>query len=304
MSFSLHSGEYDILFDIGRKAFIASELRRRNVSSVAELDTCDENHYNLLQREGRLLVVTPQNSDEFSESSRIAFSRDTPSAGAHAIENQHAPELVAPLPAISVQAEGTGDQERTCFCLCNEEKTEDKQCVVPLPNLSFKISNQAFDKLLQEMDNRFCIDCDAVNPDWASIGFGTFLCLSCAGRHRSFGTHVTLVRSVTMDDWSQEQLSHLISGGNRLFKDYLSQELTGGISVQERYYNPKVTYYREILRSRIAGCVPEPYDEEKWKSDSPSKIEATSKKQPIWVPDSGIYIYLNDYCITEYLVII
>lgn len=37
-----------------------------------------------------------------------------------------------------------------------------------------------------------CNDCGAPNPQWCSLGFGTFICLECSGVHRSMGTHLTV----------------------------------------------------------------------------------------------------------------
>lgn len=38
---------------------------------------------------------------------------------------------------------------------------------------------------LRKLDgNDFCIDCGKMNPDWASISLGIFMCLDCSGQHR------------------------------------------------------------------------------------------------------------------------
>jgi len=37
-------------------------------------------------------------------------------------------------------------------------------------------------------------------PTWASINLGITLCIECSGVHRSLGTHMSKVRSLTLDD--------------------------------------------------------------------------------------------------------
>lgn len=32
------------------------------------------------------------------------------------------------------------------------------------------------------------------------------MCLECSGRHRALGVHISFVRSVTMDSWSEKQV--------------------------------------------------------------------------------------------------
>lgn len=45
-----------------------------------------------------------------------------------------------------------------------------------------------------------------LDPRWASYSLGIFLCIRCAGLHRKMGTHISRVKSVTMDEWSLEQI--------------------------------------------------------------------------------------------------
>lgn len=44
-----------------------------------------------------------------------------------------------------------------------------------------------------------CDDCGAPNAQWVSINLAVLLCPDCAGCHRSLGTHVSKVRSLTLD---------------------------------------------------------------------------------------------------------
>lgn len=53
-----------------------------------------------------------------------------------------------------------------------------------------------------EPSNLMCADCGAKNPDWCSINLGCLLCIDCSGIHRSLGTHITKIRSLTLDTTS------------------------------------------------------------------------------------------------------
>ncbi|KAF9886397.1 hypothetical protein FE257_011542 [Aspergillus nanangensis] len=54
--------------------------------------------------------------------------------------------------------------------------------------------------------NDRCADCHAMNPGWASWNLGIFLCMRCAALHRKMGTHISKVKSLSMDSWSSEQV--------------------------------------------------------------------------------------------------
>ncbi|XP_073984823.1 centaurin-gamma-1A-like isoform X2 [Rhodnius prolixus] len=64
--------------------------------------------------------------------------------------------------------------------------------------------------------NGFCADCDAPNPDWASLNLGVLLCIECSGIHRNLGSHISKVRSLHLDEWPAGHLSVMLSVGNHL----------------------------------------------------------------------------------------
>eukprot|EP00204_Picochlorum_oklahomense_P001514 CAMPEP_0118799712 /NCGR_PEP_ID=MMETSP1161-20130426/1843_1 /TAXON_ID=249345 /ORGANISM="Picochlorum oklahomensis, Strain CCMP2329" /LENGTH=684 /DNA_ID=CAMNT_0006727453 /DNA_START=170 /DNA_END=2224 /DNA_ORIENTATION=- len=78
---------------------------------------------------------------------------------------------------------------------------------------------KALKLLLQREENAVCADCGlsgpGARPTWASINLGVFLCLRCAGLHRSLGVHVSQVRSCSLDSWHYNQLELMARcGGN------------------------------------------------------------------------------------------
>lgn len=60
--------------------------------------------------------------------------------------------------------------------------------------------------LLRQPGNSTCADCGAKNPAWASWNLGIFLCLRCASLHRKLGTHISKVKSLSMDKWTADQV--------------------------------------------------------------------------------------------------
>ncbi|KAL2128268.1 hypothetical protein VTI74DRAFT_9428 [Chaetomium olivicolor] len=64
------------------------------------------------------------------------------------------------------------------------------------------------DKLLQtlrenDQGNCWCADCGSSNKvEWVSINLAIIVCIECSGIHRSLGTHVSKIRSLTLDTTS------------------------------------------------------------------------------------------------------
>lgn len=69
-------------------------------------------------------------------------------------------------------------------------------------------------EMLRDEDNKYCVDCDAKGPRWASWNLGIFLCIRCAGIHRNLGVHISRVKSVNLDTWTPEQVVTMQSMGN------------------------------------------------------------------------------------------
>ncbi|WOO79762.1 UBA domain-containing protein 3 [Vanrija pseudolonga] len=76
-----------------------------------------------------------------------------------------------------------------------------------------RIQRQLEDVLKLPGNDR-CADCHASSPRWASVNLGIFLCVTCASVHRKMGTHRSRVKSVTLDEWTREQVQGMKDMGN------------------------------------------------------------------------------------------
>uniref|UniRef100_A0A3B4B3Q1 Arf-GAP domain-containing protein n=1 Tax=Periophthalmus magnuspinnatus TaxID=409849 RepID=A0A3B4B3Q1_9GOBI len=81
--------------------------------------------------------------------------------------------------------------------------------------------------LLALDENKFCADCESKGPRWASWNLGVFVCIRCAGIHRNLGVHISKVKSVNLDQWTEEQVQCVQEMGNakakRLYEAFLPE---------------------------------------------------------------------------------
>ncbi|GAA5888726.1 hypothetical protein JCM6882_002828 [Rhodosporidiobolus microsporus] len=108
---------------------------------------------------------------------------------------------------------------------------------------------------MKEGENKTCVECGTPHPQWCSLSYGISLCLGCSGTHRSLGTHLSFVRSLTMDKWTPAQVDRMKAGGNAKCREFF--EANGqrwkGVPLPEKYATHTATMYREKLLADAEG---------------------------------------------------
>ncbi|KAI6187659.1 putative smap1 [Aphelenchoides besseyi] len=143
-------------------------------------------------------------------------------------------------------------------------------------------------ELLQEDDNKYCADCEAKQPRWASWNIGVFLCIRCAGLHRNLGVHISKVKSVSLDTWLPEQVQSMRVMGNAKAKAVYEAELPDTFrrpqtdQQLENFIRAKYDAKRYILK----GWVPPVVDVKDLPPlTEPASAKPALKKLPL--PNSG-----------------
>ncbi|KAH7032163.1 putative GTPase activating protein for Arf-domain-containing protein [Macrophomina phaseolina] len=132
----------------------------------------------------------------------------------------------------------------------------------PNPQAERAAQNQQTLKSLVKLEaNKSCADCKRnKHPRWASWNLGVFVCIRCSGIHRGMGTHISRVKSVDLDSWTDEQLQSMLRWGNARANKYWEAKLAPGHIPSE---------------SKIENFIRTKYDSKRWVMDGPMPDPAT-----------------------------
>ena len=110
--------------------------------------------------------------------------------------------------------------------------------------------------------NNLCVDCNNNAPQWASVTYGSLMCLECSGQHRSLGVHLSFVRSIQMDSWTEKQIAAMEkSGGNqKLVEFFEARGINKSMRIAQKYNTKQAAYFKERLSRLLEGKTEPPPD--------------------------------------------
>jgi len=118
--------------------------------------------------------------------------------------------------------------------------------------------------------NKHCFDCNASNPQWASVTHGILICLECSGVHRGLGVHISFVRSLTMDSWTNKQLKMMMVGGNHKCKAFFSEHgIPDDVPIVQKFDNPVSLLYKDRIKALSEG--------KEWREPTPRVVYTPPK---------------------------
>ena len=146
-----------------------------------------------------------------------------------------------------------------------------------------QIRDEVMSSILAKPGNNVCFDCGSKGPKWSSPYLGIVICVECAAKHRSYGTHISFVRSVDLDKWNRKQLKSLELTGNAYTKERFNDLGVPLIGGNYDYNNSMVSKVRQEIAEKVKESLkPNDYkkkEEEKEEKEKEDEFNNINIKQ-------------------------
>lgn len=147
--------------------------------------------------------------------------------------------------------------QNSTFSALNAQRIPDKYNNHDSPQMNSVFSSQRVSRdVIQDplailraeaKENNYCADCGAHLPEWASINLGILICIQCSGVHRNIGTHISKVRSFTLDKCDENLLNAMRAVGNGQSNAFFENDhqAVEGRKREKKHINDRETWIKE-----------------------------------------------------------
>lgn len=114
------------------------------------------------------------------------------------------------------------------------------------------LSDDKVKSLLSLPGNNKCLECENTSVEWVSFPTAIFLCPSCGRQHKGF-TKKENIKSLSISEFTQKELSKLSIGGNERYLTLLKEYNIpiAEPNIENKYLTFATAYYNALLEAEI-----------------------------------------------------
>ena len=115
------------------------------------------------------------------------------------------------------------------------------------------LSDDKIKSLLSLPGNNKCLECENTSVEWVAFPTSIFLCPSCGRQHKGFSKKET-VKSLSISEFTEREISKLSIGGNARYTSLLSEYniQISNPNIENKYLTFATAYYNALLEIEIS----------------------------------------------------